>query len=152
MFRSNLLLKPDDKADSPRSKQAYDHFSKYILREKDWTVDNLLKLTIICTRAFASGKMWPEIFKHYITKYAKAEVFHVAWCNLFNRILLPHLDDSPNTSFGPLDVSNTALDEAVRLRTSLLGVPYLLRKPRTYLTTNTSSPVSTASRPLCVLW
>jgi hypothetical protein len=130
MFRSNLLLKPDDKADSPRSKQAYDHFSKYILREKDWTVDNLLKLTIICTRAFASGKMWPEIFKHYITKYAKAEVFHVAWCKLFNRILLPHLDDSPNTSFGPLDVSNNALEEAVRITNFTVGSAILAKEAK----------------------
>ena len=94
-------------------RKTYDNFSKFILCEGNWTVDNLLKLSIICELAFASGIFWRQCFEYYLSRKGKEKKFSLKWCGHFNSILLPFKETSGNTSSAGLDSKTTTLEEQV---------------------------------------
>ena len=106
-------MKPAVIESNPGLANVHPNFSKYILHEKDWTLDNFAKLSIICQRAFASGDFWLENFDLHLQD--SKGIFALEWCNLFNWVLLPFLDDSPNTSFGLLDNKIAVLEAPVKV-------------------------------------
>jgi hypothetical protein len=119
IFRESNKLKREENISKSK---VYTNFAKYILREKDWTVGNLFKLSIICQRAFACGDLLMDTF---VSCLGSDGIFAVEWCRLFNDVLLPHLHDSPNTSFAALDSTTAVSDEIVKVRNFTPGRDFL---------------------------
>jgi hypothetical protein len=64
-------------------------------------------------------------FKEFLASEENEGVFDLKWCHQFNQVLLPHLHDSPNTSFAGLEDTTAVLEEAVKVRNFTPGSAFL---------------------------